>query len=523
MSETGRCLGPFGRRMAAISMALLMLSLCVQVAAAKGPNKPPARLDRDLIVTIFKIEAIDDVDVFSEADFRWEVTVSSATPSYEETITSEGTYFENDDVIYPKFTNPYYPNAAWSAYFHVPDAASVFRVEIRLYDVDNDPLEGWEDDSCDISGNPDHGDVLTVWFFTETRDWSGDDYYGDVNGYSFASGEEDTTGGMDCCIWFSVMDVGNTGSTVSGFVADGDDDYLSGAVVEVWAWLADPGSAQQAPEDQGFLLKTLSVNDGWFSWASGMWTTLTFWAKKDGYWSQRINATIQYASNSYYPLYFNLPVNEGCWVTQLAQFATVNWDHTHIVYSYSSGHKSEIEVREYVAGNGMTVLVENTVIVAATMDSDDYYAMHQTYPTSQVRMGAGITCGFYWGALDPVVSNAWLKETVPEYDTFYDIPDDWTGNWQSGSWVEYVDPYEVLSITREDSGSVELQAGLQISVSFSVPGVPVGVSVPLECTLSDTETTTETLTIQITNRDNVQHAYRCWLEGGMVLHVYEIG
>jgi hypothetical protein len=519
-SEIGSCL----RKFMILTVVMMVVSLSAAQVAAKGGHVT-TDYNRKLYVTVLKVESFDWVDgVVSRGagDFYWKIRVVAG--HYDVTEESDWETYENIDPVYPRWL-PYWPETPWRAIFDVPDNARDIDVYIELWDADRDDPYPYldPDDLCDISGSD--SDVHIV-FSTVTRTWSGDDYEGDPNGYGFVSGEEDGSTGTDqddCGLWFSVLDKGTTMlSDMVLSLRDAQGNYIGGTV-EIWAATAELGTYEAPPED-GFLLKTIETTDGYDGWYLGTSTTLMLWAKAPGYWDVRVVVPAMY-EGSYGFIDFRLIQNTVDWVPLVVMFADVDWTHTTITYSYEVGYSSTLTADDYALGTGKTNSISNTVTVRGETNSDIFYDHNGVYPTSSIYRSMGEVSGIYWGETYYDVArmdNAWLMDDVTISETYPFMEDYWDGTYRSGSTLQRVYAGESKEFEKEGYGEVTLQYGLEISFSVGVPGFSVGGS--LVSKLSDTSTSYHKLCITIFNDDfGTYHDYRLWLEGGVIMHVYELG
>jgi len=202
-----------------------------------------------LTVTIKEALQIDGVDVGSDADFYWKVTVAGNTQKSPEPWAT------NNRHIYPN----------WAYTWDVSDVKTVYTVHVTIALYDDD---GISDDTMDISGSTSKCEIdydlrSGWWAGTDARYHIDQTTSDDPNGYGHTSGNEDgswTSDQDDCEVWFkfSQTDFDNDGipyyQEVYEFgtnprLQDTDGDGLTDREAR-YRWTFDPNAWNNPNADQ---------------------------------------------------------------------------------------------------------------------------------------------------------------------------------------------------------------------------------------------------------------------------------
>jgi len=178
---------------------------------------------------------------------------------------------------------------------------------------------------------------------------------------------------------------------------------------------------------------------------------------------------------------------------------------------YTSGYDHTITVKNYAGGTGYT-------LSSAEHSTQSFGCSAPSRRLARRAFATG-TCN---GTGNYSLLDMWLKDFDNFFDQFFVD--------------EYINPNNVVCETRGElpgstesrtdtlSGSLTLQAGLQTSVSVSIPFIGVGFSVPLESTVATTVGHADTFSWTISNPDPYyKHYYKIYYEGGVIPHIWDVG
>ena len=161
-------------------------------------------IDIELIFTVQKIRAFDQLDKYSDPDF------------YVKLIIDEQEYMS------PVWENQKVVKQEWQQNINIPDNQENVYILLQLWEKDPG-----KDTLCDIAkndnNNPDRYDLL-LNYSTKTGHWTGDDFISpehnwlpDYSGYGRGSGTDDNTiyeNDKDCEIWFDIKQTDSDGDNI---------------------------------------------------------------------------------------------------------------------------------------------------------------------------------------------------------------------------------------------------------------------------------------------------------------------
>lgn len=280
--------------------------------------------------------------------------------------------------------------------------------------------------------------------------------------------------------------------TITGYVKDSYNTGILGATVSI-----DGRSATTSSTGQYTIIAPAGTNED-------------IVVTKAGYWTQTLQVTVTKDTTTAKD--FVLEGDQLKRANLLAMFCTVGPTTTSRL-EYNTGYASVCEVNDYAAGSGMTTSVTWSASVGAGLNNTP----------SLIRQKEVWVSGSY-GNIANGITNVYVNSQLNNYHTVNTIPEYLPSSVQDSPtnlvWTETTLPGQQITVQKYNSGSLTLQAGLVIDVTTSV--IFASTTVTLECTLKSTDTVSSTSKIIITNNDTQTHTYKFCLEGGMIMHAWEL-
>lgn len=288
---------------------------------------------------------------------------------------------------------------------------------------------------------------------------------------------------------------------IYGTVTDNEGNPLND--VYMYVYRSDGfGAAEGGVDSQGRFSFFIHHYGDWEIWAE---STSHYWwqVQKVEFGSQDNNLRQR--------MDFRLIRDVPCNITLLASFWTVNSTHTSISFGYAQSGE-------------ITTLVEG-------IGPNDPYNLEVTYVTSGSIEGSGTPRGGRVLLLPSSISGSYSDMPgkiiscyvkAPQMGTM-DVPaeDYMSAEDASGGWIEELQPQSSPHELRiRPDRNYTLPDALSVPVDVDILGKRFQTILP--CTMLAPDSRTLSIWVSVTNLDSVPHFYKFFVEGGHIIHIWEI-
>jgi hypothetical protein len=292
---------------------------------------------------------------------------------------------------------------------------------------------------------------------------------------------------------------------IYGTVTDDEGNPLDHVYMEVYKGGGGLKVAEGGVDSQGHFSLFVHHQGEYDVWA---------WMQS-GYWAQFQKVKFEPQDNNIrQEMDFQLVRNIICNVTLIASYWSVNSSHTLISFGYTQT-------------GAITTLVH-------CVNLDDPFNSAVTYETHGTISGSGgpgwggyghfeqrSISGSYSTTPGEVVSLYLLKDSSstgtdgPVPATDYLSPQN-----AIGGWIEVVYPEDYREVRVNADYNYTLPDALSIPVDVDILGKYYQTT--LQCTMLDPGPSALTVWVGVTNLDSVPHSYEFCIEGGHIIHVWEV-
>lgn len=275
--------------------------------------------------------------------------------------------------------------------------------------------------------------------------------------------------------------------------------------------------------DQGFVAQGGVDSQGSFSITLHHYGEYEVWAGTPGYQYWEQVQVVEFESqhkNIRQRMDLQLTPNIPCNVTLLASYWSVNSTHTSVAWGYAQRGTitTQVEVFDRDGPFNEDVTYETYGRIEGSGYSEG----------GHVLLNLGVISGYYSSAPGEVVACYFVENAavgtsdVPAAD--YLAPND-----AGGGWIEVVGPMDYREARVDVAGNYTLPDALSIPIDVDVLGIRYQTI--LRCTMLDPSATldrygispsTLSVWVGVTNLDTVPHSYKFFVEGGHIIHVWEL-
>jgi len=258
--------------------------------------------------------------------------------------------------------------------------------------------------------------------------------------------------------------------------------------------------------------------NGFYSIDWGSEGTFLVWANRDQaspFWEEKQNATIPGPGDTAIAN-FKLPGDLFTPVANLLlEFATVNVNEFQATLSWSVSSQVSVKVDSYRIPLGHT----QTVQVGVTMSGSGRTTDDPTINAQVLQRGV-VVHGAFWKSDPSHPINVYVSQTRSYYNIINTLADYLASPPPSATLV-YCPKHNTCAISKNDASSFALRYELGVDGGVSIEGV--GFSTKLTSTLIEGQIGVErTMTISLYNASSKTHAFEWYLEGGNILHVWQV-